>query len=100
MREYVVLSDTESYNTWLEFRRKNETVVVSIVKSEKAQGSHSIEFTLKGIRPGEWRNEEIDFEQLKKEFIKKMERYLNHIIKNNPENLLFNNLERELKEII
>ena len=40
LKDYVALSDVESYNTWIEFRKTNEEVMVSIVKAEKEEGSH------------------------------------------------------------
>ncbi len=52
-KEYVVLSNVESYNRWIEFMRKNEKVIVSIIKVERANGSRDIEFNLKNIEYGE-----------------------------------------------
>lgn len=43
-----------SYNTWIEFHRKSEKVVISIVKAEKEQGSRDIEFNLRETIAGEW----------------------------------------------
>lgn len=56
LKDYVALSDVESYNTWIEFRKTNEEVMVSIVKAEKEEGSHDIEFNLKEPIAGEWEN--------------------------------------------
>ena len=66
-KDYVALSDVESYNTWIEFRKKNEEVIVSIVKAEKKEGSHDIEFVLKDPIAGEWEKQVIHYNQLKTE---------------------------------
>ena len=44
-KHYVFLSDVESYNTWLEFKRKNEReLIVSIIQAHKEEESADIEF--------------------------------------------------------
>ena len=34
-KDYVALSDVESYNTWIEFRKKNEEVIVKHCKGRE-----------------------------------------------------------------
>lgn len=85
-KDYVVLSDVESYNTWIEFRRKNEEVIVSIVKAEKEEGSHDIEFNLKESIAGEWEKQVICYSELKTEIIEKLREYVEVITTCNPEN--------------
>lgn len=46
-KDYVALSDVESYNTWIVFKKRNEEVAISIVKAKKKQGSPDIEFFLR-----------------------------------------------------
>ena len=95
-KEYVVLSDVESYNTWIEFRKKNSEVVVSIVKAKKEQGSHDIEFELREKEAGEWINQEVNFDQLKKEVIKKGVEYIKNITVCNTENIPIDKIKQEL----
>ncbi len=95
-KDYVVLSDVESYNTWIEFHRKNEEVVISIVKAEKEQGSRDIEFNLKESNAGEWADQVINFSQLKTEIIEKARDYTEVIIANNAENLEIIKLKENL----
>lgn len=95
-KDYVVLSDVESYNTWIEFHRKNEEVVISIVKAEKEQGSQDIEFSLKESNAGEWADQVINFSQLKTEIIEKAREYTEIIIANNAENLDITKLKENL----
>lgn len=95
-KDYVVLSDVESYNTWIEFHRKNEEVVISIVKAEKEQGSRDIEFNLKESNAGEWADQVINFSQLKTEIIEKAREYTEVIIANNAENLEIIKLKENL----
>lgn len=82
---YVVLSDVESYNTWIEFRRKNEEVVISIVKAEKEQGSRDIEFSLRNPIAGEWTDQVVSYSQLKTEIIEKAREYIKYIAAGNSE---------------
>lgn len=86
-KDYVVLSDVESYNTWIEFLKKNEEVVISIVKAEKEQGSRDIEFNLRKPIAGEWVDQVISFNQLKTEIIEKAREYIEIITVSNTENL-------------
>ncbi len=87
-KDYVALSDVESYNTWIEFFRKNEEEVeISIVKAEKEQGSRDIEFLLKEPIEGEWAHQIISYNQLKAEIIKNVGQYIDFIVTCNTENL-------------
>ena len=54
VKNYVALSDVESYNTWIVFKKSNEKVIISILKTAKEQGSHAIEFFLRDPVAGEW----------------------------------------------
>ena len=85
-KDYVALSDVESYNTWIEFLKKNEEVVISIVKAEKKQGSRDIEFNLREPIAGEWTDQVISFIQLKTEIIEKAREYIEIITVSNTEN--------------
>lgn len=98
--EYVVLSDVESYNTWIEFQKRNEDVVVSIVKAEKEQGTHDIEFNLKEVKYGEWKEQVINFNQLRKEVAMKGTEYIKNVAASNTENELIDKIKQEFAEII
>jgi len=96
-KDYVVLSDVESYNTWIEFRKKNEEVIVSIVKAEKEAGSHDIEFNLKETTAGEWEEQVICYNELKTEIIEKLREYVEFITTCNPENPEIEKIDELLK---
>lgn len=96
-KDYVALSDVESYNTWIEFHRKKEDVIISIVKAEKEQGSHDIEFNLKEPIAGEWQKQVIYYRQLKAEIIEKTREYVEFITYNNTENLKVDKMKETLK---
>lgn len=74
-KEYVALSDVESFNTWIEFKKMEAEVVVSIVKAEKKQGSHDIEFSLDDPVEGKWGKQVVSYNQLKAEIIEKTREY-------------------------
>lgn len=52
-KEYVALSDVESYNLWIEFNKKKDDLEISIVCAEKPDGSKDLEYKLKNIESGE-----------------------------------------------
>lgn len=99
IKEYVALSDVESYNTWIEFKKRNEDVEISIVKAKKEQGSHEIEFALKGVEAGEWIDQGANFNQIKSEILKKGKEYIKYIDINNKENILVEKIKRAYEEI-
>ena len=96
-KDYVALSDVESYNTWIEFRKKNEEVIVSIVKAEKEEGSHDIEFNLKEPIAGEWEKQVIHYSQLKTEIIEKLGEYVEFITISNTEHPEIEKIDELLK---
>lgn len=98
-QDYVALSDVESYNTWIVFQKRNEEVIISIVKAKKEQGSHDIEFALREPEVGEWANQTINFEQLKQEVIEKGREYVKNIISTNKENVLIDKIKQEFDAI-
>lgn len=99
-QDYVALSDVESYNTWIVFQKRNEKVIISIVKAKKEQGSHDIEFVLREPKDGEWANQTINFEQLKQEVIEKGREYVKNILSTNKENVLIDKIKQEFDEIL
>lgn len=98
-KDYVALSDVESYNTWIVFQKRNEEVIISIVKAKKEQGSHDIEFFLRNPEDGEWMNQTIGFEQLKHEVIEKGREYIKNILLTNRENILVDKIKQAFDEI-
>ena len=96
-KDYVVLSDVESYNTWIEFRKKNEEVIISIVKAEKEAGSHDIEFNLQKPIAGEWGKQVISYSELKTEISEKIKEYVEFITTCNPGNPEIDKLDEFLK---
>lgn len=99
IKDYVALSDVESYNTWIVFKRNGGEVMISVVKAKKEQGSHDIEFFLRNPKAGEWTDQVINFEQLKQEITGKGRRYIKNILSVNKENILLDKIKREFDEI-
>lgn len=98
-KDYVALSDVESYNTWIVFQRRNEKVIISIVKANKEQGTRDIEFFLRDPEDGEWMNQTISFEQLRQEVIEKGREYIKNILLPNKENILIDKMKWMFDEI-
>lgn len=76
---YVVLSDVESYNTWIEFQKKNEEVTIGLLWAEK-QNLHDVELKLNGAVAGKWVNQTISYDQFRKEVINKIGTYIKYIV--------------------
>lgn len=100
IKDYVALSDVESYNTWIEFQRKKEEVIISIVKAEKNQGSRDIEFFLKEPVPGEWVNQVVSINQLKVAIIEKAREYIEYLVTNNMRIAEIDKINRAFEEIL
>lgn len=99
-KDYVALSDVESYNTWIVFQKRNKKVVISILKAKKEQGSQDIEFFLKDPEAGEWINQTVSFEQLQQEVMEKARAYIKDILINNKENELAVKIKKSFEEIL
>lgn len=99
IKDYVALSDVESYNTWIVFEKRNEEAIISIMKAQKEQGSHDVEFVLREPEAGEWTNQTINFEQLKQEIVEKGREYVKNILSTNMENVLVDKIKQEFDEI-
>ncbi|MBQ5560021.1 MAG: hypothetical protein IIT46_09640 [Lachnospiraceae bacterium] len=65
-KEYVALSDVESYNTWIVFKRINENVEISVVKAKKKDNSRDIEFELEEISDGDLEKQIVVYKQFLK----------------------------------
>ena len=75
----------------------NEEVMVSIVKAEKEEGSHDIEFNLKEPIAGEWEKQVIRYSQLKTEIIEKLGEYVEFITISNTEHPEIEKIDELLK---
>lgn len=99
-RRYIVLSEIESYNLWIEFERKGEDLFVSLAYADKPDGSKEIEYELFNQYYDEslWKNERIDFEAFKLEVVRKSTEYSQEIKRRN-RNLKFEELDSLIKEL-
>jgi len=84
---YVVISDIDSYNTWIEFKTlKNKNINVSVIEADKKDGSQQIETTPpENIVPSDWANEEVSYDQMHHEITKKATEYIAEVATINPQ---------------
>ena len=83
-QNYIVLSDTESYNRWIEFINNKDIITVSIISSEKIIGSKDIEYMCpRNKQYVEWDSQEISYTDLKEEIVKKSLQYLQVLLDEN-----------------
>ena len=97
--DYVALSDVESYNKWIEFRRKDQNIIVSIVNAEKKDNTKDIEFDLQNSSAGEWTNQLISYDEFRNELFVKGKEYIKYITENNSENIDFEELQKVYESI-
>ncbi|MBQ8837064.1 MAG: hypothetical protein IJ002_06120 [Clostridia bacterium] len=91
-KKYVLLSCIEDIDGWIEFRRNDDKLFASMIKSEKCDGSSDIEFqTRNEIKSGEWSNEEVSYRQFTREILVKVREYVRFISTGNP-----NHIEAEI----
>lgn len=93
---YVALSDTESYNTWIEFKKSNDILVISIIKAKKENGSHDIEYKLNNPKEGEWVNQIVSYQQMRDEILSKAKEYVQYLFNKNQNKELFEYLKLKI----
>ena len=94
----VYLSDVDSFNLWIKFKRINEDVLeISLVESDKLDNSGDIEFEILDFCYGEWYKETILYKQFKEEIIKCSIEYLNKLKEEGSEKNNILNLENKIK---
>ena len=82
---YVALSDVESYNTWIEFKKINNNLIVSIIENEqKNQYGYIVTEPFTRCTYSDWNNVTITLNEFKSELIRKTQSYLNEVGVINP----------------
>ncbi|MFW5670293.1 MAG: hypothetical protein ACOCM4_13855 [Acetivibrio ethanolgignens] len=99
VRNRVFLSDTESYNTWIEFRKEHDFVTIGLATTETKIGLMDIEFNLDKIESRNLEGQTVNFQQLKSEIIKKGTEYWDCLIRQNSSNSLPKSLITNLNEL-
>lgn len=90
IRDYVVLSDVESYNTWIEFKRVDLDLLIGIVQSPKKEGTSAIEYFIEEKKYVNWYNQRVSLKQFLEEVVRNATEYLNYVIAHNGESDIFN----------
>ncbi len=99
-RRYVFLSDVESYNTWLEFKRENERdLVVSIIQAYKEDGASDIEFYLSNRKYGKWSNQKVILKQFVNEIIINASEYVEYLINHNQDTEIYVQLKDNIDNL-
>lgn len=97
-KDFVALSDTESYNTWITFSRINSNVILGIRLAKKENGIQAIEFQLHEPTMGEWIDQTISYHQLREEVLKKSRMYLNDLNNMNADHKYIEKLKKCMEE--
>lgn len=86
-KNYILISDIESYNTWMEIERYNNIIYTSVIHADKPVGTTAVEFApVPNIKYTDWKKQETSFNQFKTEVIENAEKYFNEICNLNPLN--------------
>ena len=87
-RNYVILSDTDSIDRWIEFNKTNENYVfMGVIRLKKIAGSSDIEYINCSQKEYvDWYDELIPYEELKHEVYNKAIEYVDYLKKNNCSN--------------
>lgn len=82
-RDYVILSDIESFDRWIEFdKRHKNVVVVGIIRLEKKTGMSDIEHENNPLKKYvDWNEEFITYEELNREVCDKARLYCDYLRK-------------------
>lgn len=85
--KYIALSDIESYNTWIEFKKINtREISISVIESTTKVGtSQVITEPPPNGKPSDWANEIITYDELRNEILLKLNQYLSELNAINPE---------------
>ena len=98
--DYVVISDVDSYNTWLEFRKMDRSISVSLVKThDKAAGVRDIELKPLDVIAYDWKDQVILYEEFRNELYRKVGEYLRYLKENNAEMGEFESLMNEFEPL-
>jgi len=97
--DYLLISDVESYNIWVEFRKKGDLIFASVIEAEKVDGSSDLEIVqLTEVNYPNWSNEQISFDELVNEVISKTEAFISEVCRIN-ENLQYSRMINALIEM-
>ena len=86
-KDYVILSDTESINTWIEFDKRGcNIVVIGIIHLTKLPGSKAIEYAeyMNNMQKEyiRWYGESVSYEEFKDAVVTKAIAYCNYLKQN------------------
>ncbi len=99
--DYVLISDIEKENVWIELKREKGKFYISKVYADKPEGSSALETTaMPNLEYKYWKNKEVSFSGFCKEIIQKSKQYLNDIkILNNNRQIEVQDLELLIKRV-
>lgn len=98
---YVLISDIEKPNIWIELKKEKNVVVISKVSADKPEGSGAIETKkVPNLTYQYWNEKRVAYEDLKKEVIDKTKLYVEELkVLNNESNKDILRMERLILEI-
>lgn len=60
-KNYILISDTESYNTWIEIERDKDLIYTSVIQADKPMGITAVEYApVPNKEYTEWKKQETD----------------------------------------
>jgi hypothetical protein len=100
---YVALSDIDSYNIWLEFKKvNNDFVLISVIKGEKIGLDQVITKPPKNKTYSDWKEEKIFYKEMCYEVLNKANKFITEVSKINSkllQSLIFVKLQNLIGEL-
>jgi len=82
--DYVAVNDIESFNSWIEFKKENGLISVSLIKAKKPAGTAELQLTpFNEFSYGEWYQESVNLDEIHIELFNKATLYIEEIRKIN-----------------
>ena len=82
---YVALSDVDSYDTWLEFRKIDQQISVSMARTSDKVGHGIIETEPLHVVAYDWKDLTVPYEEFREELYRKAGEYIRYLKENNVE---------------
>ena len=92
VNDQVYLSDVDSYNIWISFKKNNSFLTVDLVSLTKDSGTKDIEFFLQSYKTVSGFSRTLKWNEFSTELLKKTGKYIDSLYKNNNDISKFDDL--------
>ena len=90
---YILVSDIEKANIWLEFKKEGEVLYISKVFADKPEGSTALESKIPNIVYKYWKDKKVLFTDFRTEVLNNVKCYLKEL------KLLNSKMHKDIREL-